>query len=578
MAIFSKKDIKSSRQLSTRSTSTKRSSGGYSNSRLFIHVTVLQNGETLSQISRRLKRAETISILSSDKNELSLPFYPLPDGRLDIFEVKKGRSRLIVEPKWEGLCTSNGEMISLSRQDRGRREYELAKGDYASVSRDDLRIMLRISDRPFKKNITSQKYSTTLNPQWRGSAIAHFISQKQEIYAFFAALVVGLVVVGSIAFGLHARPHGRPQTINEIKDEYMISFVAPKHLETAPELLQNRLDRTRFVQTVFKFYQAFSNLLIGSDVPNADLVLPSSINLYQQLSAATQSDLQAKHENQLQIDSQIAAESSAGIINIPAVLGESLYGKMLRIIDKINIMQEASSLNLITKREVTPAFNADEPYDYENYRDVTKGSKRKPGDVPEAIKQIHVWAPTDSEQIMYQEAKDWANKARKNQQLIAADPARLIHENDAAPLGLPHGSKYTTFLNDIDLFLADEKFYNLRAVEWGRPANLSQTKSSPEEPIDTGFIETFIKKNRYQLQLCYELALRRDPVAKGVMEWYWKIDSRGVVSNVSLIDSGIRDQSMIQCITRKILTWRFPRTKRGGIEITYPFEFKPSKG
>jgi hypothetical protein len=32
------------------------------------------------------------------------------------------------------------------------------------------------------------------------------------------------------------------------------------------------------------------------------------------------------------------------------------------------------------------------------------------------------------------------------------------------------------------------------------------------------------------------------------------------------------------CIRRKIATWRFPRPRRGAVEVSYPFEFAPSKG
>ena len=96
--------------------------------------------------------------------------------------------------------------------------------------------------------------------------------------------------------------------------------------------------------------------------------------------------------------------------------------------------------------------------------------------------------------------------------------------------------------------------------------------------FDPNVVESFIRENKYQLQLCYELALRRNEVASGTMEWRWRIDSRGFISDVALLSSGIKDQRMATCIRQKISTWRFPRPRRGSVEVSYPFEFSPAKG
>ena len=80
------------------------------------------------------------------------------------------------------------------------------------------------------------------------------------------------------------------------------------------------------------------------------------------------------------------------------------------------------------------------------------------------------------------------------------------------------------------------------------------------------------------LQLCFELALRRNQNLKGSMEWQWRLDSRGKISEIELLDSTIQDRRMIRCVRKKIANWKFPRPKRGSVEIKYPFYFAPAKG
>lgn len=544
----------------------------------FIHIEILQNGEQLAYLKKNLRRRGTISLYSDGKAKLSIPFYPLPNGRLDIFKITAKGVRLIVEPMWEGFSTSNGELINLNRNDRGRREIDLEKGDYVSISRDDLRIIARITDRHQFANFKPKPIHRSIRSEWRGSALNFLISHREERYSFIGGTLAAAVILCSLILGLGYRNQGRPNSINEIKDEYMLSFVAPTHLETAPEILQNKLNRSHFVQSVFKFYQAFTNLMIGTSIQNEQLLLPSSIDTFRRFHLDINEDLQSKIEAQKEIDRNLSDHSTSAILNIPSVIGESLYGKMLRTLDKIQILQKAASLNLKAKQKVTPEYNHDEPYDYENYRDGKDSLRTKKADVPDAIKQIKVWTPSDSEEIMYQEAHNWAKKAELQQKLNGLESSTPIDHEHSVPLGLPQGSQETSFISDIDLLLIDEKIANIHGAEWGADLTPKKVVTKSTQPKDTNIIESYIKSNRYQLQLCYELALRRDPVARGTMEWYWKIDSRGNVSNVNLIDSNINDQTMIQCISRKIFSWRFPRPARGDLEITYPFEFLPSKG
>lgn len=550
-----------------------------SGGKLYAHVAVLQNGEPLVEATRKLRRHGTISITSGDRGILAIPHYPLPDGTLDLVEMDQGRARLIVDAKWEGFCTSGGELVNLMRNDRGRQEVELGRGDYASIGRDDLRVMVRVDDRPRRRRFDQEEPVRALGRDWRRSMICHFVPSLEEKRSFAIATFAAMVVVGCFAAGLAMRPRGKPKSIEDIKDEYMIAFVAPEHLESAPETLQTHLDRSHFIRSVLLFYQAFTGLLVGAPRYDADLLLPTSVRLYEEVNAAAADALAAKRRKQEEIDGEQARLKDVAVLSVPSVLGESVSGRMLRTLDKIGIMQQAMALNLEAKRAIAPEFRADDPYDYDNYRDAPTG-KKGISKVPDAIKAIRVWKQSTDEEAMYLEAKDFAAKARllQTRQLPRGDAGSILEPRNADPLGLPDGSKYASFLSNIDFFLADEKLLQLQASEWGAPKKPAKSKEALVGEIDPSLIERYIKQNRYQLQLCYELALRRNEAASGTMEWRWRIDSRGVISDVALVASAIKDQSMIQCIQRKISAWRFPRPRRGSVEVSYPFEFSPSKG
>ena len=96
--------------------------------------------------------------------------------------------------------------------------------------------------------------------------------------------------------------------------------------------------------------------------------------------------------------------------------------------------------------------------------------------------------------------------------------------------------------------------------------------------MDKGAIRDYIEGNRYQLKLCYDVALRRDHAAQGTMEWSFRIDTRGQIYEIALISSTIKDEKMAQCIRQKLSKWRFPRPRHGSVEIRYPFQFAPAKG
>ena len=541
---------------------------------LLVHLEVLQNGATLTKTTVPLRRSGSLTLTSSGDGPLALPHYPLPEGRLEFLRFSGDRITLVVDYKWEGFCTSKGELVNITRGDRGQRTLVLHKGDYASITYDNLRLLIKLAP-PVKPE--PERHGTAR--AYRRNFFAHFFPTQHERLAALVAAGLAGALVGGALIGLLARKSSRPHELADINEEYVLPFIAPDHLRYAPEALQSHLDRRQEVRNVLDYYDSVTDVLMSWPAPHASYLFPTTVDLYRDLHAEAEATIAAKTERQAVVDQAQKAKSDVAVLTIPAVLGETMAGSMLRVVDKIGIMEEGFRLNLEARRKMLGPDGA--AYIWENYKNpVPKASADE-----KAVQALGsaLRAPSD-EQMMYAEAEALAQRAHRKQAPIErAEEAeqKILTPRTAAPVGLPDGVTYASFAPDVDFHEADGKF----ALLVGSPLGTHPAAKGPrpaKEPlvgeIEPALIERYIKENRFQLQLCYELALRRNEGAAGTMEWRWRIDSRGVISDVALVSSSIEDQRMTECVRRKISQWRFPRPRRGSVEVSYPFEFAPAKG
>lgn len=545
--------------------------------KLFLHVAVLQNGARQADAYFCLNRRRAIKILAN-QGPLALPHYPLPDGQLEICRTKPGGVDLLIEAKWEGFCTAAGEMMGLERVEKGRREVVMSKGDYASIARDDLRILLKVTDRPIAHVGAAIPSSFLLGKSrgtWRAGFLSHFFRERIEYGTLAAAFGIGLFLIGSVILGLFLRPYDRPHLIKDIQDEYMLSFIAPEHFVQAPELLQEKLDRSRYPASVLSYYESLAGMLDHANRYDESFMMRSSVELFADRKTRTEDNRSTYLSAQSASDATQLTQNGTAVISIPAILGESLGGRMLRVIDKVGIVHEAINQNFESKKLIANEFLEDPEYNYEEYRNVqgmSRAAKSK-------LAQIRVGGATNEEQ-MYAEGLSLRDKAKAIQDKTQASHHSKVTERDNQIIGLAKTpAKEWSVVAVSDFNALDDKLNGLTGSDYGGP----KPKTAPKEPligeIEPSLIEKHIKQNRYQLQICYELALRRNESAFGTMEWRWRIDSRGLTSDLALVSSGgIKDQKMIQCIQAKISKWRFPRPRRGSVEVSYPFEFRPAKG
>jgi hypothetical protein len=554
----------------TKPTKAKAPASPRAGGRLTLHVEVLQNGATLVSTWVPTKRSGDLVLTTEPGQPFYLPHYPLPNNRLAFLNFDNGVPTLLVGHKWEGFCTSGGHLLNFGRTEKKLRTVAMHKGDYASIAYDDLRIMVRVAlGAPAKR--TEPKGTASA---WRRSLVHAYFPSIAERRAVVAAVFVAAVVVGGFAFGLAKRPVSTPRGLGDIDPEYALPFVGAAQLKNAPEALQDSLDRSTLVGSVIRYYGAVTAALMGWVGADPRLLPLPSIESWAARHDEARDRRAEKIARQQEVDRLQGLKSGVGILSVPTVVGESMDGSMARVIDKIAIMQEGFATNLELRRKFITEFPKDPVYAYDEYKN--PGGARN-ARTEEFMSKVKVFDRMTNEALMYHEADAAAAAATASQRRMGgagATPPR-------PPIGFPEGARFASFALDMDFRLADLKLSQLQASQYG-VAVAAKGQPTVKEPlvgeIEPQVIENFIRQHKFQLQLCYELALRRNEGAEGTMEWRWRVDSRGLITDIALVQSSIQDQRMAQCIRQKIATWRFPRPRRGAVEVSYPFEFARSKG
>ncbi len=93
-------------------------------------------------------------------------------------------------------------------------------------------------------------------------------------------------------------------------------------------------------------------------------------------------------------------------------------------------------------------------------------------------------------------------------------------------------------------------------------------------------IATIIKSRRDEARKCYDDALKAHPGIEGDLDIRWKVDPKGVVTEIAADDakSQIHEASVSNCIIAIIKKIKFAESQKG-FETTmhYPFNFHPNQ-
>lgn len=527
---------------------------------------LLQNGTTVATYQHPLSRAKIIRMGTTAHCELGLPHYPFPID-CQLATIKGSKVELNVDPQWRGFVTARGRIHDLTENSVNPLQLDLGSGDYGSFYVRDLQILIKI-DKP--KSTPQIKRSNA----YRGSMLNLLFDTKRELPILVLGFLMSMVAFAPALYFLSSKPYEVPQKFADLQPHYLEPFFYPDHLEHTPELLQNQIDRTQFHRSSLEFIRAITGMYMGWETGyDQRFLFRSSLERFQFLHDRAFDKLADKKNDQARLEANFLLKPKTALISIPTVQGESIHGSIQRIFSKLGSVHESAKLLLANRRLITEDFEQDEPYDDQAYKNLRKRASSG----AEALAKIKPFHLLTNEEQMYEDARRYAKQASRAQKQLQMARAPFHELDEYHPIAVPSQADFLSFLYNARVLVDESKLSEITATEYEQ-RKIVKVKEPLIGEIDPKLIEQAISRRRYELQLCFEVALRRQRVSDGRMEWKWRIDSRGRISDLSLISSTIRDPNMLRCVRKKIAGWSFPRPRRGSVEVRYPFQFSKRNG
>ncbi|NRA44681.1 MAG: AgmX/PglI C-terminal domain-containing protein [Oligoflexales bacterium] len=540
-----------------------------------VHICILQNGHPIAEATCPVQKSRTLKITSSPNGLLSIPYYPLLED-IQILQIKNRKVFLLLNQPWEGYLSSEGRTVHLKPQDRTERTFRLQEHDFANIVLTDLRLMIKIKG-------VKPPDTVPLDPKYRAHLGSIMFDNSQEKKGMLIGIFSSILFFFALSLALFNLDTKRPQVFEELENLYTLPFINSQSFNTAPEALQTNLDRRDLISSVTNYYRNITKMIMGWPIDDPKVLFDSSINNYQGMYQAFDDQIQKSIENQLQVDSRTQEDRASQMIKIPSVLGESFQQKLLRTLTKVDTLHKGFNVSLELRKNTTASFKKDPDYDWGQYlrtNDSLGLIKVESANELTELTKISVFNQKTNEEMMYFRSQVLGEKAgmRRKYLRLKSDRRTPLTSHQTPNIYIPQGVNFVSFVSPQSFnHNSDKIIKQIRGLDYKK-----QNRDKVKEPligrINTRHLEQAIKKNRFQLNLCYELALRRNQNLRGKMHWVWRIDSLGKVSDISLVKSTLRDRQMINCVRRKLASWSFPRPKRGSVKINHRFDFEPQGG
>jgi hypothetical protein len=535
-----------------------------------VQVKILQNGYPVAGCTKALSRNLRIDLTADYTGELAIPLYAM-SGNINLFLMESGQLFLNLDQAWTGFITSGGQVRNVLATDREARQFPVSLNDYGSICWKDLRLLYKVIAKG-----TESKSHLTVAKGYQGLPFGLLLADRSEWRLFISAVLAGIIVVGLTCYAMFVADIRRPKMLEDLGADYTLPFVSPEHLRLIPEAQTTKLDRSDYLKSSIGYYRALSSLLTGENIENTGKYLKeSTIFRYSQLHQDYQSRLKEESERQEIRNEHVLADRTTAMVFIPSVAGMSLRLRLVRILEKIDVVHQAQRMNLLLKRQISEQFGRDEGYDWLNYQAANVANRG----AQEYLSKVRVFSDLTNEQQMYAEGERLAREAQGIQERKFGHnfTRRKSPGDEDSYIGIDSGIDFASFLSSVRILTNEGRIDEIRASSFDQ-----RRKEVIKEPlvgiIDPGSIQKALSKNQFQLQLCYELALRRNQLAQGSMDWQWRIDSRGKISDIVLKQSSVGDRRMVECVRSKMALWQFPRPRNGSIEINHSFQFSPQKG
>ncbi len=536
------------------------------NTTRFLQVAVYFGGAELGRYERPLASSRGVSVGRSLLSDIRSVIWP----RWDELElVLKTTTGLVLNPNlpWHGVFSDGKTTHILATGKHQKKVLEITPGVTASLRLDDLSVAIRVG--PMR---AAEDLRITPVAGYGGSLYSFIADRTSEWVALGIASCAAAAIAISAFITLSQRPLDSYASIKELPGERLLPFIAQKYLAEAPHVLQSGLDRFNYIHSVWRFYDDLTETVAFGAKPSPDTkIFGTTIDHYTAM-ASTQKSLLSESESR---QSKTSARGDVKRISMPMVLGESLDGRALRTLDKIFVVSANAKPLAQRRNSLASEFEKDIGYKYQA-PDAGDQTAKAFGAISAGFLGFE-----DDEKSQFSQATAMATKASVLQMDLFGEGRLVFGPANCceAPLGAPLSHDYLTWKSPEFSVATDHELAALKASIWGAPLHETPVIREPNSgKLAPSLVERTVASGRYQIRLCYELALRRNQAAQGAMEWKWRIDSQGKISGIDLLRSSIKDEELVRCVRDKIASWRFPKPAGGSVEVRYPFEFSRDKG
>jgi hypothetical protein len=534
----------------------------------YLHVSIFRGGALVGSCSRPFSKRRPVTAGKGRSCEIRSVIWPLWDDLEVILATKSG---LLLNPQipWDGVLQSDSTVHVLGTSTKRNSSFPITSTTSASLRYEDLSVAIRVGPKIRFSDIPVKRHSG-----YMASPLTFIADSAQEWTAIGIAAAASAVIFLFALSTLVKRPYDHYAHALELPAERLLPFISHRFLTEAPNILQDGLDRLDLIRSVWVFYSDLASV-VGFGLPPAKVgpLFPSTIGLYEKLRNEQEEILDtASVRQQAQVDK---LESSRSILSVPMVTGESLDGRVGRVFDKIEVLMNSSDALADRRVVVAAQFMNDIGYTF----DARKGTSATSDNFKKISESFQGIQSDDKEQFAQAKAAG-AKAALLQMDIFGSDRLQFGLSNCCYPVvGAPLVQDGLVWLAPDFTKHGNGDLSFLKASTWGTPVREVPKIIEPlAGHIEPAEVERTVAAGRYQLRLCYEIALRRNQATKGSMEWRMRIDSRGLVSMVDLLTNSLKDDEFVRCIHDRIATWKFPKPRGGSVEVRYPFEFSRDKG
>ena len=549
----------------------------------YVFCSIIKNGYTLLEEKKAVKKKMKLSVGSSIRDNFRTKFLKTSSILSFKFEGNKLKFNNI-SSKFKTLRAYGWYLNEEGKELPLEEGTSVGIGSFVNVKIDDIEILIKL------EQISERKiYQEKLINKDRKKTKLHFYHQPSDVSFKYKAIsfIGALLVVCLIIYEL--KGYEKNTNLYNLDQDIILRIISPDSVYFMPELAQFNLDRKHLIKNTLDYYISYAGVLLDMDKYIEDIratILNSGKDIKDYVFSNTRQrykkvyeDYNSRVQKTTQAFNQLQSESKVKYkVVLPVVVGESVEETTSRAILKEWVIHKSLLANLEKKRAFKKKsrnfFKEDYTYSYEDYPAKVEipVAMKQSDEATESLGKISPFGQLSGENKMYGEASQLAARVETEQLKYLKsklNPINTIIKIDADPDFdfLSYSSNIKILLDsNMDLVSAETK-------------KIEDLKKAPPKPkivhkgkLDSKIIERVVNEHKYEINLCYEKALRTQDDLSGQLVVGWIINQRGRPESIEVEKTNISNNNeLIGCIKQRISSWTWPYPQGGTVKVSYPF-------